>query len=57
MSPGLNHSYLSARIGSILLARFAGIRPAAAETTVRSTTVDTAIHGSFGWIPYNCDDT
>ena len=46
--PGVNHSYLSARIGSILLARLAGIRPAAADTTASSAIVATAIHGSFG---------
>ena len=42
------HSYRNARIGSIRLARVAGIIPAAADTAVNSTTVPIAIHGSFG---------
>ncbi len=33
------------------LARCAGIRPAAADTSVSSTIVATAIHGSCGWMP------
>ena len=45
------YSYLRARIGSIRLARCAGIRPASAETVVNSSIVLTAIHGSRGWIP------
>jgi hypothetical protein len=40
------YSYLSARIGSIRLALVAGIRPATAETTLRSATVPSAIDGS-----------
>jgi hypothetical protein len=47
----LSCSYLSARIGSIRLARRAGIRPAATDTSVSSTIVDVAIHGSLGLMP------
>ena len=40
------YSYRSARIGSIRLAFRAGINPAVADTTDRTTTVATAIVGS-----------
>ncbi len=46
-----HHSYRSARIGSIRLARRAGINPAAAETIVNSTIVHVAIQGSLGVMP------
>jgi len=46
-----SYSYRSARIGSIRLARRAGMRPAAADTTVSSTIVDVAIKGSLGLTP------
>jgi hypothetical protein len=42
------YSYLRARMGSMRLARCAGIRPAAAETSARRTTVEIAIDGSCG---------
>ena len=45
------YSVRSARIGSIWLARVAGIRPASAETMLRSTTVPTAIIGSCPLMP------
>jgi hypothetical protein len=47
------YSVLSARIGSMRLARCAGIRPAAADTSAISTVVDTAMTGSAAWMPYN----
>jgi hypothetical protein len=50
-SLGELYSYLSARTGLTRLARCAGISPAAAETSARSTTVVTAIHGSCAWMP------
>jgi hypothetical protein len=43
-----NYSYRSASMGSMRLARWAGMRPAAADTTVRSSIVPTAIPGSYG---------
>ncbi len=49
--PTAYYSYLNARIGSIRLARCAGISPASAETVVRSNSVAIAIVGSYGWIP------
>src|SRR5262245_19527202 len=52
-----DHSQRSARIGSIRVARYAGISPAAIDTSARSATVDPAITGSRGWIPYSCDAT
>lgn len=45
------YSVRSARIGSIRLARWAGIRPAAAETSDSKATVMMAIAGSRGSIP------
>ena len=47
------YSYLSARIGSIRLARRAGIRPAVADTAASNSMVAIAIHGSLGWMPYS----
>jgi hypothetical protein len=38
-------------MGSMRLARCAGIIPAAADTNASSATVVPAIHGSFGWMP------
>jgi plasmid stabilization system protein ParE len=40
------YSYRNARIGSIRLARCAGIRPAAVDTTTSTATVQPAIAGS-----------
>jgi Copper amine oxidase, enzyme domain len=45
------HSYLSARMGSTRLARCAGIKPAAADTTVSNIIVPMAIHGSLALMP------
>ncbi len=47
------YSYRSARIGSIRLARRAGMSPAAADTTVSSITVKPVTVGSCAWMPYN----
>jgi putative ABC transport system ATP-binding protein len=49
-SPGY-YSWRSARIGSMRLARCAGMNPAAADTTVSSATVHPAIQGSRAWMP------
>ena len=50
----LAYSYRSARIGSMRLARCAGIRPAAADMTRQHQQRRSRIHGSCGWIPYSC---
>jgi len=51
------YSVRSARIGSIRLARCAGISPAAAETTARKIIVHAATVGSEPWIPYSWFET
>lgn len=53
----LAYSCRSARIGSIRLARCAGIRPATTETIVNSSTVEPAIAGSCASMPYSCAAT
>jgi len=45
------YSVRNARMGSMRPARIAGIKPAAADTMVSSTTVQTAIAGSVGFTP------
>lgn len=45
------HSKRSARMGSMRLARRAGINPAATETNASSKIVPPAIEGSFGLMP------
>jgi len=47
------YSYRNARIGSMRLARRAGINPAAAETAASTAIVPAAIQGSFGCTPYS----
>ena len=51
------YSWRNASIGSVRLARWAGIRPASADTIVNSSTVDVAMSGSRAWMPYSCAAT
>ena len=48
------YSYRSAKIGSVRLARRAGISPASVAAPISSTILIPAVHGSPGFTPYSC---